>query len=283
MSADHAQVALPSADKAKTIFNKEASFDPFERDILSLKAGDTYLEYFKTRMTPYFPFVLFPKDISVAELNSQQPLACLAALAAASHSDVAVQKALGSLFNQIVAAKLVDEKLGHMDLLRGLLIHLAWAHYQPRPKRYTQHLHLVTSIVSDLRLDRPRRPKLWSVEGGKDRNKPDWNANEMRALAGAYYLCSSSSIMLQKQRQCFDISYISACCEHLALMSEYPNDKYLPYMIQVQGLIERVEDLVYKASFNDNALQFSTESRDITQKCDEIKSTLPFPLSESRE
>lgn len=66
-------------------------------------------------------------------------------------------------------------------------------------------------------------------------------------------------------------------------MSEYPTDKYLPYMIQVQGLIERVEDLVYKASFNDNALQFSTESRDITQKCDEIKSTLPFPLSESRE
>lgn len=121
-----AQVALPIADKAKTIFNKDASFDPFERDILSLKAGDTYLEYFKTRMTPYFPFVLFPKDISVAELNSQQPLACLAALAAASHADVAVQKALGSLFNQIVAAKLVDEKLGHMDLLRGLLIHLAW-------------------------------------------------------------------------------------------------------------------------------------------------------------
>ncbi|KAF4959260.1 hypothetical protein FSARC_10776 [Fusarium sarcochroum] len=257
-----AQISLPTADKAKIIFNKEASFDPFERGILSLKAGETFLDYFKTRMTPYFPFVLFPKDISVTELNSQQPLACLAALAAASHPDVAAQKSLGSLFNQIVAAKLVDEKLSHMDLLRGLLIHLAWAHYQPRPKR-------------------PRRPKLWSVEGGKDRNEPDWNPDEMRALAGAYYLSSSSSIMLQKTRQCFDTSYISACCDHLASMNECPTDKYLPYMIQVQGFIERVEDLVCKASLNDNGLQLSVESQEITQRCNDIKSALPFPLSES--
>lgn len=63
-------------------------------------------------------------------------------------------------------------------------------HYQPRPKRYMQHLHLITSIVSDLRLDKPRKVKLWSAQGGKDSNKPDWGSDEMRALAGAYYLSS---------------------------------------------------------------------------------------------
>lgn len=65
------------------------------------------------------------------------------------------------------------------------------AHYQPRPKRYTQHLHLATSIVSDMRLDKPRRPELWDVGGGKDKDEPDWGPPEMRALAGAYYLSST--------------------------------------------------------------------------------------------
>jgi hypothetical protein len=114
--------------------------------------------------------------------------------------------ALGNLFKQIVAVRMVEGDFNQLDLLQGLLIHVAWydeswndedfvtkrcrAHYQPKPKRYIQHLHLVTSIISDLRLDRPRKPKLWSAEGGRYQNKPDWQPDEMRALAGAYYLSS---------------------------------------------------------------------------------------------
>ncbi|KAF4982477.1 hypothetical protein FZEAL_1902 [Fusarium zealandicum] len=118
-----------------------------------------------------------------------------------------------------------------LDVLQGILIYLAWAHFQPSPKRYTQYLHLATSIVSDLRLDRPRRPKLWSVDGGKDRNEPDWGPDEMRALAGK--------------------------------------------------LIENVEDIVSRTSPTNDGAQFSVESQQIAQSCADIKSTLPFPLSES--
>src|SRR6478735_6786367 len=66
------------------------------------------------------------------------------------------------------------------SILHGMLHYVVYvstnrsrAHYQAKPKRYIQHLHLATSIISDLRLDKPRRPKLWSAEGGKDKNKPD--------------------------------------------------------------------------------------------------------------
>jgi hypothetical protein len=52
-------------------------------------------------------------------------------------------------------------------------------------------------------------------------------------------------------------------------------------MITVQILIEEVEDLVCKNTLVEG-LQFSTECQEITQKCAGIKSTLPFPLSESR-
>lgn len=77
-------------------------------------------------MTPYFPFVVFPNDISVSITNSYRPCAFLAALAAASHADTNRQKALGDLFNQVVAAKMVSGKFNDLDLLQGLLIHLAW-------------------------------------------------------------------------------------------------------------------------------------------------------------
>ncbi|KAK6714784.1 hypothetical protein SNK04_005716 [Fusarium graminearum] len=263
------------------ILNKDASLDPFEQGILTFEKGQRLLEIFTRRFIPYFPFVLFPSDSSIEELNSQHPCACLAMLAAASYTDVGTQVALGNLFKQIVAVRMVDGDFNQLDLLQGLLIHVAWAHYQPKPKRYIQHLHLITSIISDLRLDRPRKPKLWSAEGGRYQNKPDWQPNEMRALAGAYYLSSSSSIILQKSRQVFNTTYLLACCEHLASLNQYPTDKFLPYITRVQTLIENIEDLVCKTATTDNGLQFFTECQEITQKCLDIKSTLPFPLSES--
>lgn len=77
-------------------------------------------------MMPYFPFVVFSKDLSVDELNRERPCACLAALAAASHSELHTQQALGSLFNQVIAARMIDGNIADIDLLQGLLIHLAW-------------------------------------------------------------------------------------------------------------------------------------------------------------
>ncbi|RKK09324.1 hypothetical protein BFJ66_g11680 [Fusarium oxysporum f. sp. cepae] len=247
------------SSKVQDIFNQNALFDPFERGIITFEAARDLIDCYRTRMIPYFPFVLFRNDVSVEQLNAERPYACLAALAAASHADVATQKALGYLFKQIVAAKMVEGDFCQLDLLQGLLINLA----------------------CDLRLDKPRRPKLWSAEGGKDKNKPDWGPDEMRALAGTYYLSSSSSIILQKTRQFFYTPYIAACCEHLASWNEYPTDKYLPYMITVQTLIEGVEDLVNNTVSTNNGLQFFSGCQEISQKCTEIKETLPFPLSES--
>lgn len=57
---------------------------------------------------------------------------------------------------------------------------------------FSQHLYLAASIVSDIRLDRPRNPKAWSVDGIKDQdgNDHEWRPGEMRAVIGLYYLSS---------------------------------------------------------------------------------------------
>lgn len=49
---------------------------------------------------------------------------------------------------------------------------------------------LAISILSDLKLDRPRRHNLWVVGPSKNDPDPDWSLEEQRAFAGTYYLSS---------------------------------------------------------------------------------------------
>lgn len=172
----------------------ESSHDPFLRGLLLLETGQKLLEYFTTKMTAHFPFVLLPRPLpSPSDLIRDQPCVCLAALAAAAHGQVALQRSLGRLFNEMVASKVTSGPFHSLDLLQGLLIHVAWAHYQPRPRRHTQHLYLANSIICDMRLDRPRKPKVWQFDGTKDLSTSASDhrlLDEKRAVAGAYYLSS---------------------------------------------------------------------------------------------
>jgi len=108
------------------ILNKDVSFDPFEQGLLDFETGRQLLHIFRSRLIPYFPFVLFPIESSIEELNQEHPCACLAMLFAASFTDVGTQVALGNLFKQIVAIRMVEGDFNQLDLLQGLLIHVAW-------------------------------------------------------------------------------------------------------------------------------------------------------------
>lgn len=93
----------------------------------------------------------------------------------------------------------------------------------------------------------------------------------------------SSSIVLQKSRHMSHSPYISKCCEHLGLLNVHPTDKYLVYIIRVQTLIEKVDDIVSKPCAAQDLTPFWERIQRIAQECAEIKATLPFPLSDSRK
>ncbi|KAJ4327410.1 hypothetical protein N0V84_002181 [Fusarium piperis] len=61
----------------------------------------------------------------------------------------------------------------------------------------------------------------------------------------------------------------------------HPTDKYLAYIIRVQTLIEKVDDIVSKPSATQDLTSFWAETQRIAQECAEIKAALPFPLSDS--
>ncbi|CAK7204826.1 hypothetical protein SEUCBS139899_007588 [Sporothrix eucalyptigena] len=143
------------------------------------------LDIYTNRMLFHFPFVHLPAGLSPEMLREQKPFLYLAVLAAASYEDVALQRRLGQQFNAAVADRLTHGNMASLDLLQGLLVHTAWAHYQPRPRRYSQHLHLAASIVSDMRLDRPRNTAVWNIEKVQSSDgEPtlEWGVDEVRAL-----------------------------------------------------------------------------------------------------
>jgi hypothetical protein len=61
--------------------------------------------------------------------------------------------------------------------------------------KYTQHLSLAASIISDMRLDRPRVASLWALNRETKQGAGEMTHDEMRALAGTYYLSSRYLIL----------------------------------------------------------------------------------------
>lgn len=102
------------------------SFDPICRGFLSLETGQELLSYFRTKMTPYFPFVVLSEQVSIGDLVRDRPCTCLAVLAAASHGQLKLQRTLGSLLNELIASRVATGPMHCLDVLQGLLVSVAW-------------------------------------------------------------------------------------------------------------------------------------------------------------
>ncbi|KAH7246476.1 hypothetical protein BKA59DRAFT_200191 [Fusarium tricinctum] len=277
-------------DSSPTFTNTPSSIDtdapqnPFARGLLSFEKGQDLLDIFKIRMSPHFPFVVVPENIPIQGLVQDKPALCVAILAAASHEDLRLQQDLGILFNELVVVRMIKGPFASLDMLQGLLVHLAWAHFHNGTMKYTQHLSLAASIISDMRLDRPRVASLWALNRETKQGAGEMTHDEMRALAGTYYLSSSSAVLLQKSHHFRYSPFILECCHKLLSGGTSPSDRHLPYIIYLQKLTEEVDDAVIEAT---GAMRGSRQDRlpaelhRIRERYTSTKSSLPFPLSES--
>lgn len=93
---------------------------------MSLERGQECLDFFKTRMAPHFPFVMISDSVTIQGLVQDKPTLCVAVLAASCHEDRRLQRELGKLFHEIVVVKMIKGPFATLDMLQGLLVHLAW-------------------------------------------------------------------------------------------------------------------------------------------------------------
>lgn len=274
----------PGVSTTPASIDTEASHNPFSRGLLPFEKGQEFLDTFRMRMSPHFPFVIVAESVTIQGLVQERPTLCVAILAAASHEDLKLQQNLGKLFNEIVLVRMIKGPFATLDMLQGLLVHLAWAHFHQGTMRYTQHLSLAASIISDMRLDRPRVASLWALSRESKHGFGEMTHDEMRALAGTYYLSSSSAVLLQKSHHFRYSPFILECCHSLLSGGTAPSDRHLPYIIYLQKLTEEVDDAVIEAT---GAIRGSRQDKlpaelhRIRERYTSTKSSLPFPLSES--
>ncbi|KAF4452976.1 hypothetical protein F53441_4207 [Fusarium austroafricanum] len=248
--------ASPGMTNTPASIDTEASHNPFARGMLTVEKGQEFLDTFRMRMSPHFPFVIIPDTVTIQGLVQDKPTLCVAILAAASHEDLKLQQSLGKLFNEIVVVRMIKGPFASLDMLQGLLVHLAW----------------------------PRNASLWALSRETKQVTGEMTYDEMRALAGTYYLSSSSAVLLQKSHHFRYSPYILQCCHELLSGGTSPTDRHLPYIIYLQKLTEEVDDAVTEAN---GAIRGSRQDRlpaelhRIRERYTSTKSTLPFPLSES--
>ncbi|KAL2836583.1 hypothetical protein BJY01DRAFT_54992 [Aspergillus pseudoustus] len=266
--------------------------DVISRGLLDIGTAERYLNNFKTRLTPHFPFVVVPPRTSAEQLRQQGPFLLLAIFASASYENMQLQRMLGEEVKKVVASRMIINGEVSFELLQGLLVFLAWTHYHSRPHRYTQFLQLAISLVIDLRLDRPPETRMWKTPlrfrpqtdlQDQTLRRPSWGSDEQRAVLGCYYLSSSVAMLVQKKSTILRFPYQEDCCKALREADEYPHDKYIDYVIRLQYMVEKIDNVSAKHELDLEKPGSGSELYITNLKSDleEFYRHLPFDLYEN--
>ena len=97
--------------------------------ITDLGLGPVVLEHLLDRfrgMSSYFPFVRLSDAWTAASMAEDRPFLLLAAVVAASSKYCHLQDALIRKFKETLSQRVIMAGENDLDLLQGLLVHLAW-------------------------------------------------------------------------------------------------------------------------------------------------------------
>ncbi|KAH7012358.1 hypothetical protein B0J12DRAFT_446624 [Macrophomina phaseolina] len=254
--------------------------------LVSSKAAEYYIELYKSNLTPHFPFVVIHPDVSAEQLRQERPLLFLAVLTAAAFGDVPVQRSLAKRMRDALGQSVAGHGDMSFEMLQALLVHIAWTQFHPHPKRYTQYLQFAISVIVDQRLERPPRsfPLKTHVGASVDDHivQPPLRSNDvLRAVAGCYYLSSTVSTLLQKLNTFQYTDYIGDCCKALSATPEFPTDKFLHSIIQLQRSMESIDPYPFAIGSATTADIPEVDYSRIQVDLENLRMNMPFTLNES--
>ncbi|KAL2855589.1 hypothetical protein BJX68DRAFT_263947 [Aspergillus pseudodeflectus] len=255
---------------------------------ITLQLAEELLERYRKHKMPQFPFVIIPETTDLATLRQESPFLLLCILTACLEDNPPLQDSLELIVRKEIASRVIVGIERNMDLLQGLLVHIAWQHYHWRT--YHTHMYMLlpiaTMIVVDLGLDReesfrmqpiPAEDKEPEQAGGGGQVQ---SAAGQRALLGCYYQCSKSSIF-RRQLYMRHTKWIEHCAESLAQKAEYPTDAQLKVYLDVRSL-SRESDLLLDDKQEADCFETWKRIFDrISQQQSETDSLLSSPTSEN--
>ncbi|KAJ5577993.1 uncharacterized protein N7459_006957 [Penicillium hispanicum] len=272
-SGDYAR-SVDMPQNIGSLLEREASQPSSRLQARPVAASDDDLvelfHIYREELAPFFPFVVIP-DVPPAQLYAEKPFLFKAMAMAAAYKTRAFQHQLGTRLTEEVGRRLLVDGERSLDLLQGLLIHIAWYHcHLGRVSQMTNLIQLAIALLADLGFNKPTY--------GSDRRKLEFDRSstmastgvlaesriltndEKRALLGCFYISSVFVPCLSKLMTMLIASSICAIFRRVhaleytpymekqlqALLDtrEYESDMLLARMTQVQEFAERVVQAV---------------------------------------
>ncbi len=159
-------------------------------------SAEQYLDYFRTHLLKYFPFLHLPPETDAHQLRRDRPFLWLCLVAAASQS-THTKIQLGDTIKQEVTRRIFLDNVPtlNIDLLLGLLVFLVWGHNQlltSNPAQLARFTQLATTLVFDLRLNKTPSEEANMLRDSQclDPIKAPRSLEEKRAVLGCFVLSS---------------------------------------------------------------------------------------------
>ncbi|CEL00477.1 hypothetical protein ASPCAL00077 [Aspergillus calidoustus] len=190
------------------------------------------------RMSAYFPFVRLPEDLTAESMVNDRPFLLLAAVTNGSSRYRHLQGALIEKFKEALSQSLILAGEKDLDLLQGLLLHLAWFHFHFNPwsPQTYRYLQIAISMVVDLGLDK----MVSDMMDGSTECGDAYSRDASRAYLGCYYISSVISTSNGKPNNLSLSDKMLQATRILQQTREFETDNLIYPLIQLQHLVERI-------------------------------------------
>lgn len=163
-------------------------------DLEATESDQDLLSIYRTRLSPQFPFVIIPDDLTAIELQKSRPFLAKAIRMVASLRHRRSMWTQSRLMMRHISEAVFMGPDRSLDLLQGIIVFLGFYHYFCFAHGHFNNLtHLASSMIADMRLDRPRaRPPSRNIRiRGLDPEEPKAVSNdEKRAILAVWYINS---------------------------------------------------------------------------------------------
>ncbi|CAH0054744.1 unnamed protein product [Clonostachys solani] len=243
--ASLAQLSPPTSDAGSALGTRAP--DVVDRGLMSAEVAHEVLQTFRNKAISHFPFVVLPHHANLHSVRRDSPFLFLCIMATMMVKDCTLQRQLGEEIRTQAYQRIMMGREKSMDLLQGLLVHVAWYQYQLQPQKQQMLLmtQLCVNLVYELGIEKCPRARNQNATAGifsPSDNQATLDTIEVRALLGTYYLAATFTTKLKKRSLMPHTKYMKQASRWLSERREYPTDELIPHLVDIQELSRRIHD-----------------------------------------
>ncbi|KAF9872396.1 C6 transcription factor [Colletotrichum karsti] len=240
---------------------------------LTIEQADEYLNIYRTRMVPHFPFLPIDPSVTATQLHKEKRFLFWCIMQALAPQTAPVQKSVDDWIRQHAAMHIIVNRERKLELLQGLLLYIAcfaWGDIHIHLGMSANGLlQLAIGMVMDMSINTLAGPLAWMpktmvsdawsmITRGKQMETPKQTLEEQRAILGGYFLASSVAISMRRSPQIQWSAHIARCCKNIREARELETDQNLVALVRMQHVADRIRTTfpIYDRDEDDPAPEF---------------------------